>query len=346
MRSRGRRTTILDVARKAGVSVGSVSNAINGTRPVSPELQQQVAAAARDLGYQINSVAQTLRRRHSKLIGLCTTHLTTVYLRELADALDEIATENGYELIQMLTRQEPERELQRVRSLMGRQVDGLILLPSLEPQAALDAIAAARTPAVVVDRLSEDRRFDYVIVDNRQAMIEVVGRLRRRGHDRILFVAQNLDVVTTRHRLAGLEDEARASAGEMRYEAIERGRDETAYQRRLRRILTRPEAPTAIVTGNSSVALSTIKALQQIGLVWPDDVALVTFDDPEWATVLERPLSTVRSPTRKIAEVVWALLHERINGGAPPPQVVALPAEVVERRSSLPPRAPDDAATG
>lgn len=335
MISKARRATILDVARKAGVSVGSVSNVINGTRPVSLELQEQVASAAAELGYQINSVAQTLRRRSSRVIGLCTTYVTTVYLRELANALDDIATENGYELVQVMTRQEPEWELQRIRSLMGRQVDGLIFLPSLSPQAALDAISLANTPAVVVDRLCEDNRFHYVIIDNRQAMRKVLAPLLQRGHRRLLFVAQTLDVVTTRHRLAGLEDEARQSGGSLRYEAIERGSDEPAYCNRLKQILTGPDAPTAIITGNSSVALSTIKALQEIGLTWPDDIALVTFDDPEWATVLEHPLSTVRSPTRKIAETVWSLLQDQIQGRAPKPSVTAFEAEVIERTSSI-----------
>lgn len=140
--------------------------------------------------HQHQSVAQTLRRRSSRAIGLCTTYVTTVYLRELANALDDIATENGYELVQVLTRQEPARELQRVKNLMSRQVDGLILLPSLSPQASLDAIIQSRTPAVVVDRLCEDNRFHYVIIDNRQAMRRVLAPLLSRGHRRLLFVAQ------------------------------------------------------------------------------------------------------------------------------------------------------------
>lgn len=331
------RATISDVARAAGVSIATVSYVINGSRAVSSEVQEQVFTAAAALGYQANSVAQTLRRRSSRTIGLCTTTVSTVYLRELANALDEIAAENGYELVQVLTRQEPERELQRVNSLMSRQVDGLILLPSLQPQAALDAISRSRTPAVIVDRLGEDSRFNYVIVDNRGAMRRLVQSLTAKGHRRLLFVAQNLDVVTTRHRLAGLEEEAHASGGALRYEAIQRGNDEEAYKERLRQMLTEPHPPTALVAGNSSVALSTVRALQAIDIRVTDQIALATFDDPEWAAVLSPPLTTVRVPFKEIATAVWSLLHAQIKGRQDRAQVVSVAAELVERGSSARP---------
>lgn len=335
-----KRPTIWDVASAAGVSIGSVSNVFNGSRPVSPALQRKVLDAANTLGYQVNSVAQTLRRRRSRVIGLCTTHVTTVYLRELASALDAIATKNGYDLIQVLTGQEPKLELHRVRSLLSRQVDSLILLPSLQPQATLEAIYRSNTPAVIIDRLCEDNRFSYVTVDNHGAMQAVVKSLVAFGHRRLLFVAQNLNVITTRHRLAGLEEMACASEGVIRYEAIERGSDEAAYVQRLRVILIQPDTPTAIVMGNSSVALWTLKALHQIGIAVSDRIALVAFDDPEWATVLSPPLTTVQIPTEEIAKHVWALLEGQIDGTVQTPQSITVKAEVAQRASSMSP-APD-----
>lgn len=92
-----------------------------------------------------------------------------------------------------------------MRGLLSRQVDALILLPSLQPQATLEAIYRSNTPAVVIDRLCEDDRFSYVTVDNHGAMQAVVKSLVPFGHRRLMFVAQNLSVITTRHRLAGLE---------------------------------------------------------------------------------------------------------------------------------------------
>ncbi|HEV7277515.1 MAG TPA: LacI family DNA-binding transcriptional regulator [Devosiaceae bacterium] len=329
-----KRPTIQDVAKLAGVSIGSASNVLNRRLPVSDQLQTRVLAAAETLGFQINSVAQTLRRRSSRVLGFCTPDTRTAYLRELADSLDEIAGRNGYELVQVLTRQEPARELHCVNSLLSRQVDGLILLPSLSPQASLDAIARAGTPAVVVDRLSEDKRFSHVIIDNRSAMRQVVNSLARSGHRRLLFIAQNLGVITTRHRLAGLEEEARLPDVMVRYEVMERGNDEPAFVERVGRILKAQDPPTAIVTGNSRVAISTIRALQTLGLAWPRDVGLLTFEDPEWADILTPPISTVRTPNAAIAEAVWSSLESQMLGHPISRKTISILPDLIIRESS------------
>jgi LacI family transcriptional regulator len=308
---------------------------------VSIELRDRVLAAADTLGYQINSIAQTLRRRSSRIIGFCTTHTSTAYLRELANSLDGIATQNGYELVQVLTHEEPDREMRCIKGLIGRQADGLILLPSLAPQAALNAIAKSRTPAVVVDRLCQDSRFNYVIIDNRGAMRTVVRSLVVAGYSRILFVSQNLAVITTRHRLEGLEEEAHLEGSTIRYEVIERGDDEPLYVERLRRILSGNDAPTAIVTGNSKVAVSTAKALQTLGLRWPKDVAFVTFEDPEWASIVSPPLSTVKTPNDAIASAVWNVLKSQMMGEPSSPQTICIAPELIVRESSSPIQAPE-----
>ena len=326
-----KRPTIADVARQADVSVGTVSNVINDTRPVAGPTRERVLAAAAHLGFHMNAAAQTLRRKRSKTIGLCTTHLTTTYLRELAIALDAIAARNGYELIQVQTHQDPRTEFSRVKSLLGRQVDGLILLPSLSPQPSLDLIAARGTPVVVIDRQPEDARFTSVILDNFAAMRDVVSALAARGHRHVLFIAQNLAVATTRHRLAGLRAFCEVHE-EQSFAAVERG-DETGFPARLADLLQAETPPTAIVTGNSSVALSTIRALQDLGKSWPEDVALVTFDDPDWAKILAPPLSTVRAPMEEMAAAIWQSLVRQLDGMDDRPGSISLKTELIVRGS-------------
>src|SRR5690606_37784522 len=108
------------------------------------------------------------------------------------------------------------------------------------------------------------------------------------------FIAQNLAVATTRHRVAGLEAFCQGQDGR-KCEVIERG-DEAGFPSRLEKLIGSEMTPSAIITGNSSVALSTIRTLQHFGKRWPDEIALVTFDDPDWADVLTPTLSTVRAP--------------------------------------------------
>lgn len=328
-----KRPTIGDVARAAGVSVGTVSNVMNGTRPVSDGARERVEAAANALGFQFNALAQTLRRRTSRTVGLCTTHMTTTYLRELAIALDAIASRNNYELIQVQSHQDPQTELARVKSLMSRQVDGMILLPSLDPEASLAAISRRGMPVVVIDRQPHDPKFASVIIDNFSAMQGVVEALHAKGHRRILFIAQNLAVVTTRQRIAGLQQSALSLDG-LESEVIARGQDEAAFTAQLAGLLSRSPQFTAIITGNSSVALSTIRALRELGRRLADDIALVTFDDPDWADVVTPAISTVRAPIEEMARATWSSLIKQIEGQEPSSQLVALSAQYVERASS------------
>ncbi|MBB6357873.1 LacI family transcriptional regulator [Aminobacter aganoensis] len=311
------------------MSIATVSYVLNGKRAVSSQVREQVLAASDALGYRVNSAAQTLRRQSSKTVGLCMTTVSTVYLRELANALDEIATENGYELVQVLTRQDPARELARVNSLLSRQVDGIVLLPSLHPQAALEAISRSSAPSVVVDRIGEDDRFSYVIVNNNKAMQDLVRHLMGTEHRRLLFVAQNLDVVTTRHRLAGLEEQARLAGGALRYQAIQRGDDEVAYATRLRHLLEQPDPPTAIIAGNSSVALSTWKAL--LAAENQQAVAMATFDDPDWADLCQPAMISVRVPFRTFAEATWELLMQQMEGRFDAARTIQIDAGLVVR---------------
>lgn len=337
----GKKPTIVDVARAAGVSVGSASNVLNNTRFVSDDIRDRVLKAADALQYLANPLAQTLRRQRSGVIGFCTTSVTTVYLRSLADALDAVATANGFELVQVLTHADPERELQRVRSQIGSQVDGLMLLPSLLPQRSLDVIASTHTPCVVLDRYVDDDRFSCVAFDNRATMREMAREFLTLGHRRILFIAQNLSVITTRHRIEGLRAEVEA-AGLAQADCLTIQQDDTpeAYADRLRTIFASSAPPTAVITGNSKVAIATIRQLQAMGLRWPDDLSLASFDDPEWAALLPVPLSTVVNPIRTMAEEAWSILAAQMRNGETPRQLRWIESAFVQRGSvGLPPSA-------
>jgi len=309
-----KKPTIVDVARAAGVSVGSASNVLNRTRFVSDEIREKVLRTADELQYFANPLAQTLRRKRSGVICFCTTSVTTVYLRSLADALDAVATSHGFELVQVLTHADPARELARVRSQIGRQVDGLLLLPSLEPQESLDAIALSETPCVVLDRYVDDDRFSCVAFDNQKTMREITRLILASGHERILFVAQNLSVITTRHRIEGLKQEM-LSAGLSLRDCLIIQKDETQYfyAKTLVKIFDSPTRPTAIIAGNSKVAIETIRQLKLMNIRWPEDVSLASFDNPEWAEILPIQLSTVDSPIDAMAQAAWAMLSEKMR---------------------------------
>lgn len=309
-----RKATITDVARKAGVSVGSVSNVLNNSAGVSETLRARVVDAALALDFSLNSVAQTLRRRRSMRIGYCTSTIMTAYLQGLADALDAIVSENGYELVHVRSHQDSRQELRRVQSLIAQQIDGLILMPTLDPSQALEAASKAGVPLVIVDRLAQDPRFSQVILDNRAIAANLMELFLQQGHRSFLFVPQNLSVVTTRHRIEGFDRCMCANCGEVALSALEWIPDPVAFIDALRDHLTANPRPTAVITGNSTVALATVQGLGSLGLKVPGDLSLATFDDPEWATVVSPPLTTVRAPLDVVAGATWgALIAEMLE---------------------------------
>jgi LacI family transcriptional regulator len=332
-----RKPTIFDVARRAGVSVGTVSHVLNDRANVSDGRQKRVLEAIAELGYVPNGLAQGLRRRESRVVGLCAPLTSSAYFAALLEAFEDLAAQEGYELMQVLSRGEPELELRRVQALLARKVDGLLLIPSVDPRSVFDAIAASEVPAVVVDRVSNDPRFDYVTIDDRAAMREATRHLVSVGHRRLLYLVRDPRLVTTRRRIQGFREAAARAKLPIDAVVCQRAPDERGFARQVEAALRRRNAPTAIIASNSDIALSLLRVLKQLSVRYPDDLSVLAFDEPVWADVLTPSLACVRHPTALIARRAWQLLLRRMRGDRDAPQRVALAAELVAGESIAPP---------
>ena len=332
------RPTIEDVARRARVSVGTVSNVLNGRGNVAALREARVRTAIEALAYVPNGLAQGLRRQASRVVGLCAPLTSSAYFAALLDAFEDIAASQGYELMQVLTRQEPQLELRRVRALLARKVEGIIIIPSARPAAAFDAIVESRVPAVVVDRVSEDDRFDYVTMDDDGAMRGVVRELVQRGHRRLLYVVRHPALITTRRRTAAFCATLRRTPG-ARAEVLVRDADDARFAQQLQGMLDRRDRPTAVIGSNSALMLALLKSLRHMPLSIPRDLSLVCFDAPDWADVLTPPLAVVRPPTTDLARIAWERLLRRVDDASLPTERIELPA-LLELRGSIgpPPR--------
>jgi LacI family transcriptional regulator len=331
-----RRATILDVARRAKVAVGTASNVLNGRGSVGVALERRVRAAIDALGYIPDGVAQSLRRRTSRVVGICVPTTASAYFAALQEAFEDIAAHQGYELMQVLSRGDPALELRRVEAMLSRRVDGLILIPATPPEATFAAIAASGVPAVVVDRAFDDPRFDYVTIDDRAAMRDATRTLLDAGHRRLLFAVRFPTLVTTRQRIAGFRAALRARDGIGT--VVAREEDDDAFAAQIAQCMHAPDPPTAIIASNSAIALSMLKILRSLKLAIPRDVSLLVFDEPEWADVVTPPLSVVRHPTAALARAAWELLIHRMHTPDARPQRVVFAATQVAGASILAPR--------
>jgi LacI family transcriptional regulator len=332
--------TIHDVAKRAKVSVGTVSHVLSGQVPVSSERQDRVKRAIVQLGYVPNFHAQGLRRGQSSVVGICFPHASTVYLNALDETLEDIALREGFSIMHVFSRHDPATEFSRVRDLLKYQVDGLILFPSPASEKTLDLARDNATPLVLLDRPTGDKRFDQVILDNRKTIREAAKRLLALGHRRFLFVCRSRGRLVSQHRIEGLNAAKRQAAFPVDVRIVEIGDDETGVRERITEAFRSAHPPTAIITSNNHQSSLVFGALRSIAVRCPQDVSVLGFDDPEWAELVTPHLSVIRQPAAEIAQQAWDLLMRRIRHPAAATRTVALEAEIVFRDSTGPAPAP------
>lgn len=319
--------TIADVARAAKVSLGTVSNVLNGTRVVSPDRHERVIKAIEQLGYKPNVLAQNLRRGRNSVVGICVPHVANTYFMQLVDVLEKLSLADGWDTIHVYARRDADHLKEKVDWLIKFQINGLIMLPSIDAHTTFDTIARSGIPAVIIDRPIDDPRFDQVVTDAAGAMEEIVAGLAARGHRSILFVTASKEFLVTKLRTGGLT-QALLDFPEMKAKVIEIETTEEGLVRQFASEFVSSNPPTALVVGSGQIAARSFRALRRLETLieqWP---ALVSFDQPEWADLSNPPISIVRPPAEAIAAKAWQLLSDRMQGFDGPPRHFLLSGDV------------------
>jgi LacI family transcriptional regulator len=328
-----RPATIVDVANRAGVSLGTVSNVLNRRVSVRKETKEQVETAIRELDFTPSMIASGMRRQRSNVIGLCVPFTTFQNFSLLADAVERISAAAGYELMQVYSRQNPTIELERIERLLAFRVGGVILVPSLKPEAALDRLARTGTPTVILNRPIEDERFDQVMVDHREAVREVVDGLIDRGHKKIVLASQFPTLSVTRWRVKAMKETVKRRRMAVEVVALTTGATEVEFFERLAPHLTGETGPLALICSNSLVTTWALRMARSLGRQSPADFSLVALDDPEWADIVTPRLSAVHQPTEAVARKAMDVLISRMNRTAGKPRRVLIAADVKFRDS-------------
>jgi LacI family transcriptional regulator len=326
--------TMADVARVAGVAGSTVSHVLNGTRHVSEETRSRVLKAVDVTGYRYNSLARSLAVRKTRTIGLSISVLTNPYFGSLVNAIEKRARAEGYTLVLGDSHDDNENELRVVNSLLDRRVDGLIVAPSPGArEATLPVIAKAGTPVVLIDRFL-DADCDQVEPDNVQPVRRITEHLLDKGHTRIGAVAGLAGLQTSAERLQGFE-EAFASRGLRHDPALAVAGDSQAgtAHRAVLDLFRQPEPPTGLVVLNNAMTIGTMRALRELGLRVPDDVALVCYDDFEWADLFEPRLTAIAQDVVTMGATAVDMLLARMDGEAGPIRKLQIPTTFNHRNS-------------
>jgi LacI family transcriptional regulator len=327
-------TTIRDVARLAGVAPITVSRVLNHTGPVQENTRLRVEAAVVELNYVPNVLARSFRSKRTLTLALALTDITNPFWTRVARGVEDTARRAGYSVILSNTDENEQIQLETVRLLLQKQVDGILLVPRGNGAELVEMIRRQQTPVVVLDRRIPGVEVDIVRGDSFGGAYRLARHLLEQGHRRVALLSGPADVSTAADRVAGFQQamteagcqDCRAWFGEYSYASG----GELAWQ-----ALESSPPPTAFFAGNNLIAMGALRALQAAGKRVPEDVALVCFDDFPPELTVEPFFTTAAQPAYEMGARATRLLLERLAGTAPPEsQEIVLPVEIVVRRSS------------
>jgi DNA-binding LacI/PurR family transcriptional regulator len=329
--------SLQEVARRARVSIATVSRVLNGSDKVVPETRSTVERALRDLGYRPSRVARRLRMKdgHAHLVGLIIPDIQNPFYAEIARGVEDAAYAARYALLLCNSDENPEKERFYLDVMCDESVDGIVLPPFDETDRAVADILTQNIPVVCVDRSLSNVKTDLVEVDNYEGALQAVNHLLEKGHKSIGLIEGRPHVSTSRERRRGYLDALAARDIAPRKDLMRAGDFKQESGRLLAsELLALKRPPTALFVCNNLMTVGALAALHQRGLRVPQDVAVVGFDDLPWAEALDPPLTVVRQPAYEVGQQAMELLLRRIAEPSRSPVTMRLRPELVVRRSS------------
>jgi LacI family transcriptional regulator len=334
--SSDRRPTIRDVAKRAHVGLMTVSRVINNHPSVRPGTLKKVHAAIAELGYQQNEAARLLKGLRAKLIGLIVPDLSDAFFASCAHTVQSIARAHGYMTLIVASNRDSDLEIQQAELMASRRISGLLVVTSTTGgDDRLKKVQDAGLPIVALDRPLSGMKTDAVVVENRLGAEEAVHHLLKHGHRHIACVGYGQGVYTVRERIDGYFSCMREANLEpstaFGLETLE------STQKWLTKALKANEPPTAIFSLNHRTSLFLLQSLAKAKIALPQGMALIGFDDFDFASVVSPPVTTVAQSPVELAGRAMALLIDKIErhgkGTEFAPAKIVLPATLTIRAS-------------
>ncbi|MEV6157854.1 LacI family DNA-binding transcriptional regulator [Nonomuraea sp. NPDC052129] len=332
------RPTLRDVAKRANVSIRTVSNVVNGYAPVSDELRARVQVVLDEVGYRPNLIARNLKQGRTGMIGLVVPELDVPYFAELVREVITAARAHGYVVMVDQTDGDAERERELLaRDSRASMFDGLLLSPLAISAEELRG-RGNRVPIVLLGEHIFNGSFHHVAIDNVAAARTATGHLLEQGRRRVAAIGDQPYATgeTAQLRTSGY----RQAHARMGLDVDERLIVPTPrFHRRLgleamERLLALPDPPDAVFCYNDLLALGAMRALNRAGRRIPDDVAVVGIDDIEEGQYSTPSLTTVAPDKAEIARLAVGVLIESINGSGAAPSEIVVPHRLIVREST------------
>jgi DNA-binding LacI/PurR family transcriptional regulator len=328
------------IAVKAGVSLGTVSNVLNNTANVREALRKRVMDAVGSIGYQPSQLARGLRRVKTNMIGMIIPDVTNPFFPAVVRGAEDVAFANGYRLVLCNTDNDHAKELAHLRELKTYLPAGLLVIPSNFSDLSVHAESyrKAGTAVVCVDRLPKDWDGDTVTVANEDGAYHATRYLIRLGHQKLAAIMGPLHLTNSEQRLAGF----RKALHEAKIQVASRYILEATYDKaggfaKARILLNMLPRPTAIFAGNDMIALGVLAAIQEAGLRCPEDISVMGFDNQDIAEFTNPPLASVHQPGYQMGATAARILLDRVSGNRKGVKHIVLETELKVRPSVGPP---------
>lgn len=331
---RNQRATIKDIAKRAQVSVGTVSNYLNGTAHVADETGRQIESAIRDLDYRPNINARSLRSKRTRSLGLVVPNISNPFFSEIARLIEGHAWEAGYQIFLCDSDGDGEREEAHLETLYQRRVDGVIIIHTGH-KSLRKLVENWSIPTIFVDR--HMRGHPSIVTDNELGGQMSMSHLIDCGHRRIAVIVGDGHIDNVQERLKGAYSILATHGIEVPPNYRIEGTQSLETGLEAHRLWDLPQIPTAVFTTNDVIALGVWHSCLARGLAVPTDVSLIGFDNIQWSALTVPPMTTVAQDIETMCSKAVAALDQAVNAGDSLGKAIELvPPSLIVRGSTGP----------
>ncbi|RST76416.1 catabolite control protein A [Siminovitchia acidinfaciens] len=330
--------TIYDVAREANVSMATVSRVVNGNPNVKPATRKKVLEVIERLEYRPNAVARGLASKKTTTVGVIIPDISNIFYGELARGIEDIATMYKYNIILSNSDQNVNKELHLLNTMLGKQVDGLIVMSQNITDDFVQELKRSPVPIVLAGSMEASGTIPSVNIDYRQATFDATNYFIEKGHKQIAFaMGPKRDLINHAEKLVGYKQALEEAGLEFHDDyVIEGGYTYDSGLEGWKKLKDLDNRPTAVVSGDDEMALGVMHGAQDDGLSVPEDIEVITADNTKLALMVRPQLSSIVQPLYDIGAVSMRLLTKYMNKEKVQENIVVLPHRLELRGSTKP----------
>jgi LacI family transcriptional regulator len=334
--------SIRDIADRLGVSKALVSFVLNGKgeeNRISRQMIDKVLGVAREMNYKPNQVAKWFRTGKTQTFGLIIADISNPFFGRLGREIEREASRKGYKIILCSSDENPEKSGEQLEMLIKSQVDGLIIAPPGGSNAQIESLSKMKIPYVLIDRYFSEIDSNYIIIDNYAASYRATSHLLNKGYRKIAYLAINDELITMHNRTEGFLQamrDAGIGSPENNVVYLPFSHEKKDVGKAIRQLLSVNKRVEGIFFSSSKIGLMGLEVITESGVKVPDDLVVVSFDDPDYFKICFSPVTAIAQPLEKMGRKAVQILVREIESGKSglPSKKIVMETNFIIRKSS------------